>query len=165
MAPDAGWVRGGRAMQIFDRRDGPESMTTSTTPGGVPATPAATPRRVLLVEDHADTREGLRRLLQLHGFHVRTAGCCADALLVAAEMSAGRLDVVVGDVGLPDGDGVELMRTIMSRHACRAIALTGWGDDADLRRYRDAGIDRSFVKPVDLAVLLSALEALVARAA
>jgi DNA-binding response OmpR family regulator len=140
-------------------------MTTSTTQPAVPAPKAAPPTRILLVEDHADTREGLRRLLQLHGYHVQTAGSCADALLLAAEMATGRLDVIVGDVGLPDGDGVELMRTIMSRHACRAIALTGWGDDADLRRYRDAGIDKSLIKPIDVTALLTALEALASRAA
>jgi DNA-binding response OmpR family regulator len=128
---------------------------------GTPSVASARAARILLVEDHVDTRVGLRRLLQQQGFHVQGAGSCADALVMAADMSAGRLDVIVSDVGLPDGDGVELMRTVMTRHACRAVAMTGWGAPEDLRRYADAGIDRSFVKPVDVTVLLAALEALV----
>src|SRR3954471_17202156 len=128
-------------------------MTSSTSATGVAAHPSARAMRILVVDDHADTREGLRRMLERSGHHAKGAGTCADALVLAAEMSVGRLDVIVSDVGLPDGDGVELMRTIMSRHACRAVALTGWGEDEDLKRYAAAGIDRSFVKPVDVAVL------------
>src|SRR3954471_4293043 len=128
-------------------------MTTSTVQPGADAPPNARAMRILLVEDHHDTREGLRRMLERSGHHVKGAGTCADALILAAEMSIGRLDVIVSDVGLPDGDGVELMQTVMSRHACRAVALTGWGEDEDLKRYAAAGIDRSFVKPVDVAVL------------
>jgi CheY-like chemotaxis protein len=113
------------------------------------------------VDDHADTREGLVRLLERRGHHVRAARSCADARAVAAEMAAGGgLDVIVGDVGLPDGDGVELMRVIMGRHGCRAVALTGWGDPADLRRYAAAGIDRAFIKPVDLDAFFKGLETL-----
>ena len=120
--------------------------------------------RILLVEDHADTREGLRRMLQRYGHDVRTAGTCADALAIAAEMTRERLDLIVSDVGLPDGDGIELMKTIKTRHACRTLALTGWGDPDDLRRYAAAGIDQSFVKPLDLTVLLNALDAFAAAA-
>jgi two-component system NtrC family sensor kinase len=136
-------------------------MTFSTSQPGGAAPPNARAMRILVVDDHADTREGLRRMLERSGHHVKGAGTCADALATAAEMSAGRLDVVVSDVGLPDGDGVELMQTIMSRHACRAVALTGWGGADDLKRYAAAGIDRSFVKPVAVAELLAALDALV----
>jgi DNA-binding NarL/FixJ family response regulator len=118
--------------------------------------------RILLVDDHADTRDGLRRLLERRGHHVRGAQSCAEGLAVAAEMAAGGgLDVIVGDVGLPDGDGVELMRTIMLRHGCRAVALTGWGEPAHLRRYAAAGIDRAFIKPVDLEAFFKAIETLV----
>jgi DNA-binding response OmpR family regulator len=117
--------------------------------------------RILIVEDDRDTREGLRRLLERGGHHVKGAGTCADALIVAAEMAVGRLDVVVSDVGLPDGDGLELMRTIMSRHTCRGIAVTGWGGADDVKRYETAGIDRWFVKPIEVGDLVKALEALV----
>jgi CheY-like chemotaxis protein len=118
--------------------------------------------RILLVDDHADMRDGLRRLLERRGHQVRAAQSCADARAVAAEMAAGGgLDVIVGDVGLPDGDGVELMRAIMQRHGCRAVALTGWGEPADLRRYAAAGIDRAFIKPVDLEAFFKGLETLV----
>jgi DNA-binding response OmpR family regulator len=120
--------------------------------------------RILVVDDHTDTREGLRRMLERNGHHAQGAANCADALIMAAEMSVGRLDVVLCDVGLPDGDGVELMRTIMSRHACRAVAVTGWGGKDDLARYAEAGIDRWFIKPVDVSELLKALDALVGGA-
>jgi DNA-binding NarL/FixJ family response regulator len=135
--------------------------TTSHSGTGAPAA-GARPIRILLVDDHADTRDGLVRLLQRRGHHVRAAPSCADARAVAAEMAAGAgLDVMVGDVGLPDGDGVELMQAIMRRHGCRAVALTGWGEPADLRRYAAAGIDRAFIKPVDLEAFFKALETLV----
>ena len=117
-----------------------------------------------MVDDHSDTRDGLRRVLERSGHHVQSAANCADALIMAAEMSVGRLDVVLCDVGLPDGDGVELMQTIMSRHACRAMAVTGWGAAEDLKRYAEAGIDRWFIKPLDVGELLKALEALVGGA-
>jgi CheY-like chemotaxis protein len=118
--------------------------------------------RILLVDDHADMRDGLRRLLERRGHQVRAAQSCADARAVAAAMAGdGGLDVIVGDVGLPDGDGVELMRAIMQRHGCRAVALTGWGEPADLRRYAAAGIDRAFIKPVDLDAFFKGLETLV----
>ena len=123
--------------------------------------PHARGMRILLVDDHDDTREGLRRMLERSGHHVQGAANCADALVLAAEMSVGRLDVIVSDVGLPDGDGVELMRTVMSRHACRAVAVTGWGGKDDLSRYADAGIDRWFIKPIEVVELIQALEALV----
>ena len=136
-------------------------MTSSTVQPGADAPPNARAMRILLVEDHTDTREGLRRMLERSGHHVKGAATCADALIMAAEMSVGRLDVVVSDVGLPDGDGVELMQTIMSRHACRAVALTGWGSPEDLQRYEAAGIDRWFIKPIEVDALVRALDALV----
>jgi two-component system CheB/CheR fusion protein len=117
--------------------------------------------RILLVDDHADTRDGLRRLLERRGHHVRGAGSCAAGLAVAAEMAAGGgLDVIVGDVGLPDGDGVELMQAVMRRYDCRAVALTGWGGPDDLRRYAAAGIARTLVKPINIESLFEALDAL-----
>jgi DNA-binding NarL/FixJ family response regulator len=138
-------------------------MTTMTTADrGTPATAGAKSLHILLVDDHADTRDGLRRLLERRGHRVRAAGTCATAQVVAAEMAEdGGLDVVVGDVGLPDGDGVALMQAVVRRHGCRAVALTGWGDPADLRRYAAAGIARAFIKPVDLDAFFKALETLV----
>ena len=138
-------------------------MTSTTSNRGTPALGGAKPMRILLVDDHADTRDGLRRLLERRGHHVRAAESCATAVVVAAEMAGdGGLDVVVGDVGLPDGDGVALMQAVVRRHGCRAVALTGWGEPDDLRRYEAAGINRAFIKPVDLDEFFTALEALVA---
>ena len=133
-------------------------MTTMTSDSGRSAPTGARPLRILLVDDHADTRDGLRRLLERRGHRVRGAGSVRDALAVAAEMAGEGLDVIVGDVGLPDGDGVELMRTVSLRHECRAVALTGWGGSDDLRRYAAAGITRAFIKPVDLDSFFKALE-------
>jgi two-component system CheB/CheR fusion protein len=75
-------------------------------------------------------------------------------------MAGGGLDVIVGDVGLPDGDGVELMQAVMRRYDCRAVALTGWGGPDDLRRYAAAGIARTLVKPINIESLFEALDAL-----
>ncbi|HEY7119622.1 MAG TPA: response regulator [Tepidisphaeraceae bacterium] len=136
-------------------------MASPASNSGVLAPPdAPAALSLLLIDDHDDTREGLRRLLGHRGYQVLAAGTCAEALALAGRMSAGRLDVIISDVGLPDGDGVELMTLIKARHGCRSVALTGFGDQDDLRRYAQAGIDHCLVKPIDLSALMSALNAM-----
>ena len=106
--------------------------------------------RVLLVEDHVDTGLATSRLLERFGYKVTWADCVAVALRRAASEP---FDVVVSDLGLPDGDGYELMRQIAERHGTPGIALSGFGMEGDILRGREAGFLEHLVKPVDVATL------------
>lgn len=114
--------------------------------------------RILLVEDHADTLETVSLLLQRVGHEVVRAACC-EAARRAAD-STGGIEAVVGDIGLPDGDGVDLLVELKQRFNCPTIALTAYGMDADVKRCAAAGIDRHLLKPVGVIELTGALETL-----
>ena len=105
---------------------------------------------ILLVEDHADTRSVMARLLRSFGFAVSAAGTVKDALHLA---ETERFDLLVSDIGLPDGSGVELMKTLKDRQGIRGIALSGFGQEDDVRRSRDAGFETHLTKPVDFHTL------------
>jgi two-component system, chemotaxis family, CheB/CheR fusion protein len=111
--------------------------------------------RVLLVEDHADTARILARLLRLSGYQVETAHSAASALEVAG---AGVFDIVVSDIGLPDGTGYRLMEQIRERHGIKGIALSGYGMEDDLRKSRDAGFVEHIVKPVNVQELCEVID-------
>jgi PAS domain S-box-containing protein len=113
---------------------------------------------ILLVEDHPDTRRILARLLTDMGATVVTADCVAAALRLAATRP---FDLLVSDIGLPDGSGVELMRQVRARHQLRGIALSGYGTEEDLARSREAGFEAHLTKPVNLSVLEQTLRRLV----
>ena len=108
------------------------------------------PGRVLLVEDHADTRMVLRRLLTSFGFAVTEAGSVKEALDVAERQP---FDLLVSDIGLPDGSGAQVMRHMKERYKVKGIALSGFGQDDDLRRSREAGFETHLIKPVNLMTL------------
>ncbi len=118
------------------------------------------PLRILLIEDHQDTAAALADLLDLMGHRVTVAGSVAEAL-AAAEREAGALDLVVSDLGLPDGSGHDLMRQLVARYGLTGIALSGYGMEEDVRQSREAGFGRHLTKPVTMA----ALEAAIAEAA
>jgi CheY-like chemotaxis protein len=119
---------------------------------------AARPRRLLLVEDHRDTAEILTRLLRRSGYEVLHAATLGDAMALAEQELAGAgLDLVVSDLGLPDGSGLDLMRTLASRHRLRGIALSGFGMDSDLAQSEAAGFSRHLIKPVNIVLLRNAI--------
>ncbi|GEP44663.1 ATP-binding protein [Brevifollis gellanilyticus] len=109
---------------------------------------------LLVVEDHEATLNILKRLLQHDGHCVRAAGNVADALALAAEHEC---DLVVSDLGLPDGSGLDLMRALRERHGWRGIALSGYGTDDDVRQAREAGFAAHLLKPVDMDDLRRAI--------
>lgn len=119
-------------------------------------------RRILVADDNRDALESLAQLLQLAGHEVYQAADGLEALTVAAETHP---DLVMLDIGMPGLDGYEVARRIRAEQWGRGlmlVAVTGWGQDADRRRSRDAGFDSHWVKPLDaqkLAALLSALPA------
>jgi CheY-like chemotaxis protein len=112
--------------------------------------------RVLLVEDHTDTREVMRKLLTNLGCSVTTAGSVREAMEAAEQNS---FDLLVSDIGLPDGSGVDIMRQLSQRDRVKkGIALTGFGQDEDLRRSREAGFDSHLTKPVNFQTLHEAID-------
>jgi PAS domain S-box-containing protein len=120
--------------------------------------------RILLVEDHADTAEALAELLRLLGHHVTVTGGVAAALAAAAEAERdGGLDLVISDLGLPDGTGHDVMRGLSRFEHLPGIALSGYGMEDDVRRSHDAGFDRHLTKPVSLQALEIAIWQVVRR--
>jgi PAS domain S-box-containing protein len=117
------------------------------------------PLHILVVEDHDPTLAILTRLLERAGHHVVPAATVAAGL--AAKSRDGRFDVLISDLGLPDGTGLDLMATLRNREPrLIGIALSGYGTEEDLRRTRDAGFAAHLVKPVDFDQLHSALQEL-----
>ncbi|MDR3404510.1 MAG: hybrid sensor histidine kinase/response regulator [Chthoniobacter sp.] len=105
-------------------------------------------RRILLLEDHEDTRETLARLLVRRGHQVSPAGSLRAARALAA---SGEFDVVISDLGLPDGEGTELLSAFA--HAARhpvSIALTGFGMEDDIQRTLAAGFVAHLTKPINM---------------
>ncbi len=111
--------------------------------------------RILLIEDHEPTRSPLTQLLVRRGFDVVAVGTVAAALSAAER---NRFDLVLSDIGLPDGDGFALMRTLRERQDVLGIALTGYGMERDVAESSDAGFVTHLTKPISVAVLDRALE-------
>jgi len=113
----------------------------------------AVPLRLLVVEDHIDTANTLLRLLSRYGYKVQAADSVARALEASRQNA---FDVIVTDIGLPDGNGVELFQQIRQEsegRSVRGIALSGFGTEEDVARSRAAGFDDHLTKPVDFSVL------------
>ncbi len=106
--------------------------------------------RILLVEDHVDTARVMRRLLASRGYEV-TLACGVQAAMQRAE--EGRFDLVVSDLGLPDGSGHDLMRQLKRRYGLKGIAISGYGMEEDIRKSLDSGFAEHLTKPVDLRML------------
>ncbi len=125
---------------------------------GPPASAEKRPLRILLVEDHGDTARVLVRLLKATGYDVEHAADVATALQ-SIGLAKGNFDVLVSDLGLPDGTGYDLMREIDARgRRPKAIALSGYGMAEDVLRSREAGFDHHLTKPVDFPALLATIE-------
>ena len=119
---------------------------------------------ILLVEDHADTAEAMAELLRALGHEITVAGSVA-AGLAAAEQQDGRLDLVVSDLGLPDGSGLDLMQELHCRYGLRGIALSGYGMEEDVRRSLEAGFALHLTKPINPQDLQAAIQETLRRAA
>jgi PAS domain S-box-containing protein len=127
------------------RRVGAESAQAA------PALPSSASARVLLVEDNHDNAAAMAELLRVEGYEVTVADSVASAL----EKADAGFDILVSDIGLPDGSGRDLMRALSTRHLVRGIALTGYGTDEDVRMDTDAGFAAHLTKPVDPDELLA----------
>ena len=120
------------------------------------------PLRILLVEDHVDTADAMADLLQGRGHQVTVAMDMKTALSAAEAVGEDGFDLLVSDLGLPDGSGLDLMRELGKRYHLRGIALSGYGMDEDIRRSLDAGFLRHLTKPVSPKTLEAAIRQAVA---
>jgi PAS domain S-box-containing protein len=113
--------------------------------------------QILFVEDHEDTARVLGRILKNAGYDVSHA----DTLVKARNLAAGRrFDLVISDVGLPDGSGLDLMRHLRETQRLTGIALSGFGSDDDVAASTAAGFAEHVTKPVDWERLRNAIERL-----
>lgn len=115
-------------------------------------------KRILLVEDHADTATVLTRMLKRSGYEIIAAASVAEARQLAAEhMSGEGIQLVVSDLSLPDGSGLDLMRTLSEEYGLRGIALSGFGAESDLEQSLAAGFARHLIKPINIAEVRSTI--------
>jgi PAS domain S-box-containing protein len=116
------------------------------------------PLRILVVDDNQDASDSMSFLLELDGHEVRTAHNGLQAIEAAAHWTP---EVVLLDIGLPLLDGFEAARRIRAQRGGGAsvllIAITGWGQEDDRRRSREAGFDAHLTKPVDYVDLTKLL--------
>jgi HAMP domain-containing protein/signal transduction histidine kinase/ActR/RegA family two-component response regulator len=106
----------------------------------------ATHPRILLVDDHIDSARSIQLFLQASGYHVTTAESVKTALQAAAQEG---FDLLVSDIGLPDGSGEDLIRQLREKgHNLPSIALSGYGTQQDIARSRAAGFQVHLIKPV-----------------
>ena len=121
--------------------------------------------KVLVVDDEADARRVLVMVLEQAGAVVGAASSVREAI---AALPAVRPDVLVSDLGLPDGSGLEIMRRLRQPRAGATvpvgIALTGYGMEEDVARSRDAGFAVHITKPVNFDRLQEAIERATSRA-
>jgi len=107
--------------------------------------------RVLIVEDHDDSREMLEHLLSAHGHAVVAAASCGQAREAAARQP---FDMVICDIALPDGDGVELMRALRRDYLMTTIALSALTQAQDVARCEKAGVHAFLPKPIRIEELI-----------
>jgi PAS domain S-box-containing protein len=141
--------------------------TAASQPFSAPSAPVAASLRrrasdepgatILLVEDHADTAQSLQRLLQSAGYEV----------VIATTLAAGRdllatkpFDLIISDIGLPDGSGLDLLQHVDPSRRVHAIALSGYGMKADINASQAAGFAHHLTKPVDWDQLRDAVRRL-----
>jgi DNA-binding response OmpR family regulator len=136
-----------------DRPEGAEADRESPAASGPDAgTEGLT---ILVVEDNSDILRYLILLLEQAGHRVRPAANLAEALEAAG---SGPIDVLLSDIGLPDGSGLELLQTLRNdRPGLPAVAFSGFGSDDDVRHSLEAGFAAHLTKPLDFRRLSAAI--------
>ena len=151
-AQSGGQNKGATFTLAFPTCEKTEARTAPTT---LASAPARQTKRILLVEDHEDSNRSLTNLLRRRGYDVHSALTLQSALDLS---SKEQFDVLVSDLALPDGSGIDLIRTLQSKRPLLGIALTGFGMEEDIRRGREAGFQHHLVKPIDLNKLDSLIQ-------
>jgi CheY-like chemotaxis protein len=111
-------------------------------------------QRILLVEDHEDTRDVLSQLLQRFGYEVDSVGTYESA---REALNHSQFQVLLSDLGLPDGDGCDLVQEAKRRQDLKAVALTAHVADYNSQQAKAAGFDHYLTKPFDVQELRSVL--------
>jgi PAS domain S-box-containing protein len=139
-----------------------KAMETSLLEGPVLFLESEPPRlkhvEILFVEDHEDTARVLGRILRNAGFEVTHAGTIAEA---RARAATKRFDLLISDLGLPDGTGLDLMKALRDAQGIKGIALSGFGTDEDVAASTAAGFAAHLTKPVDWDRLRAEIERIV----
>ena len=132
-----------------------EHVATEATAQPTTTPPTTTKKRILLVDDHEDTARAMARLLQRLGHQVLTATTMAEA--IEQYDRSGGLDLLISDIGLPDGSGLDLIRALRARCGngtpVRGIALSGFGMEEDVRKSKEAGFYEHLTKPINFQKL------------
>ena len=121
----------------------------------MPPRASPTPARILVVDDEPLIRETLAEFLTSEGFFVAACASAEEALEAAAERA---YDIALCDIQLPDVNGRELLPRLRAKHPVKAIALSGYGTELDIRASLDAGFLTHLVKPVEIETLVAAIE-------
>lgn len=116
---------------------------------------AHSPLRLIVVEDHANTAEGLKKFLNAVGYQVFVATDMASALSLASSI---KFDLLLSDLALPDGNGWELLKQLNAQRHIPAIAFSAHNQPEDLKRSADAGFVEHLSKPIAPDQLCAAIE-------
>ncbi len=142
---------------VFTLRVPRSTQVNVAPPSIMPLAPPPAILRVLIVDDNADAAATLNMLMNSLGHET----CVVDSGIEALQsVQAFEPNVVLLDIGLPGIDGYEVARRLRAMkpdQPMRIVAVTGWGQEADKQKSREAGIDVHLVKPVDAAELMTAL--------
>ena len=119
--------------------------------------PPETRHRVLVVDDNEDAADSLATLLDVMGYQVRIAYDGPEAIQAADEFQP---EVALLDIGLPRLSGYDIARHVRQKrgHEVLLVAITGWGQEDDRRKAREAGFDHHFTKPADFDALLGLID-------
>jgi PAS domain S-box-containing protein len=129
----------------------PQGGTGQASPPPQRAIAEKRPMTILIVEDHRDSAEMLAVLLSGEGHHVKIAANVRAALQVAHE----GIDLIISDIALPDGTGLDLLRTLKAERPISGIALSGYGGAEIEKKSRQAGFSEHLVKPVNFERLIA----------
>lgn len=160
----------GGSLTSRNRREGHgaiftiEMQTTAEKPSAPPAQPETSRSRqlrVLIVEDHPETLMVMRRLLEGAGHQVSVASTVREAVDI---IQGSSLDLLISDLGLPDGNGLEVMRSLAKKGEAKGIAISGYGMEDDLNRSRGAGFSAHLTKPINAEELRRVIQTIVEAA-
>jgi two-component system, sensor histidine kinase len=147
----------GRGSAFLVRLPVARALAAEAAPEPVVDPPIQVPKRILAADDNRDAAESLAALLELEGHEVRTA---FDGEAAIESLRTFVPDVALLDIGMPKRNGFDVARHIRAQPwggDCYLVAVTGWGQERDRARAREAGFDAHLVKPVEPAVLMRLL--------
>ncbi len=140
-------------------KDAPDMALTPHATDFPPAT-----LRILLLEDHEDTANVMVRLLSRLGHEVQWSASIGEAVRTVEEATVP-FQLVISDLGLPDGSGLELLHRLRQDPPPKGISLSGYGMEEDIRKSREAGFERHLTKPVNFQNLKAVIAELARKIA